>query len=248
MKNNYLKTFIFACCFSFVLILFAGCGYIEYSGPHADLYTVAINSVLWNCGHSRKTDFFKDSEIEIIETDEFGRTLYRYEETCYNLRSLWFSALIVSQYTFDDQVYYYEDFNYIVKDRDISRTFEQDEIEQLKAINDWGKPLNADKCIGKTITNSKPKNAAAEAVKDKLIKEYNLSFGNYGSSIDYLTEDNNSNIIFYGVIEQRNGEDYIFFVAFVSADGDIKLFTPSDLYNYNEELKAFKEENGWVSK
>lgn len=249
MRKSNLRMLILVFCFSLIMMIFVGCGYKEYSGPHADLYTVAINSVLWNCGHSRTTDYFTDSEIEIIEEDEFGRTLYKYEETCYDFRSLRFSALIVSQYTSDDQIYYYEDCNYMVKDRSVSLMFKQEEIEWLKEINDWGKPINADKCIGKTITNNKPTNKQIEkAIEDKFIIEYNLTIGNYSVSVDYLTEDKNNNIIFYGVIDRKSGERYIFFVAFVSADEEIKLFIPSDVYDYNEEFKNFKAENGWVSK
>lgn len=231
------------------MILFAGCNYKGYSGEHTDLFTVAINSILWNCGHSYGADFAKDSEIEIIDRDEFGRILFRYQEKFYSAGTMKLSALIVSQYTFDSQVYYYEDCNYIVKDRSVSLTFEQEEIERLKGINDWGKPINVDKCIGKTIIKKKHKNAEIEsAVKDRVITEYKVPDYRHLVYADYLTEDKNGNCIFYGVIALQIYEKVIFFVAFVNADGDIKLFTPSELFNYNEELKNFKAENGWESK
>ena len=59
------------------LLILTGC-YSGYSGEHTDLYTVAINSILWTFGHSFGADFPMNSEIEIIEQDQYGRTLFTY--------------------------------------------------------------------------------------------------------------------------------------------------------------------------
>ena len=40
-----------AMCVLVLLFSFSGCIYKGYSGKRQDLYTVAINSVLWNLGH-----------------------------------------------------------------------------------------------------------------------------------------------------------------------------------------------------
>ena len=246
--KNALKILCLAICSIFILIPFSGCVYRGYSGKYPDLFTAAINSVLWNCGHSQGADRPIDSKIEILETDEYGRTLFTYMEARYTRRTMKYSALLVAQYTSDDQVFYYEDCNYIVKDRSVSLTFGQNEMEHLKEINDWNKPINADKCIGKTIIRKKQTNSEIEnAVINKVITEYDASDYQHFTFADYLTDDKNGNSIFYGIIDRSSSEEVIFFVAFVSANGEIKIFTPSDLFNYNEELKAFKAENGWVS-
>lgn len=253
MRRNYLRSFCAVLCFILVWIL-AGCEYKGYSGEYVDLYTVAINSVLWNLGHSYSTDFTKDSEIEIIETDGFGRTLFSYHEKYYSGGELSYSALIVSQYSSNGQVYYYEDCNYIVKKQDPNASrlqdFNLEEIECLKSINDWDKPINADKCISKTISKNKQTiSEVKNAVIDMVVTENDLSGKNYNAFADYLTADKNGNHIFYGAIIRLDGENDIYFVAFVSGDSEkIELLTPSDLYDYAEELTNFKERNGWVSK
>ena len=66
-------------CLLVVALLFSGCRY-EYRGEYLDLYTVAINSVLWTFGASPQTDFAGDPLIEIMEEDDFGRVLFRYTE------------------------------------------------------------------------------------------------------------------------------------------------------------------------
>ena len=248
MKKGSLRIFILNFCFVFVLLFFVGCDFKVYTGKHADLFTVAINSVLWNRGHSYGADHPINSEIKIIERDDFGRTLYSYLEGFYIYPTKGSYALIISQYTSDGQVYYYEDCNYSLLELPYSQIYEPEMIEQLKEVNDWGKPINTDKCIGKTIIKKKLTNSELEnAVIDKAITEYNLSESNYRACADYLTDDKNGNCIFYGAINRVSGEEVIFFVAFVRADGDIKLFVPSDVYNYQEEFKNFKAENGWVS-
>ena len=253
MRRNYLKTIVLAIFVTFVSIFFVGCGY-GYSGEYADLYTVAINSVLWNLGHSYGADFARNSDIEIIEQDEFGRTLFSYHEKYYSGGGMAFSALIVSQYSTDELVYYYEDCNYIIKKQEPYASnlqdFEIEQVEQLKAINDWGKPINEDKCISKTISKSKQKVLDVEsAVIEKVLTENDLSLDRYNAFAHYLTDDKNGNYIVYGVIKQIRDEDDIYFVAFVSEDNEkIEVLVPSDLYNYTSELVNFKKENGWVSK
>lgn len=51
------------------LIILTSCSYNGYSGGHLELYTVAINSVLWLNGHSWSADFECDPQIEIIDED-----------------------------------------------------------------------------------------------------------------------------------------------------------------------------------
>ena len=253
VKNLRRISIIF--CF-LLAILLVGCGY-GYSGEYADLYTVAINSVLWNLGHSYGADFARNSDIEIIEQDEFGRTLFSYHEKYYSGGDFAFSALIISQYSADGLVYYYEDCNYIIKKQEPYASnlqgFEIEQVEQLKVINDWGKPIDAEKCISKTIIRNKQKISDVEsAVIDKVITENDLSLDRYNAFAHYLTDDKNGNYIVYGVIKIHQGEEFwedLYFVAFVSADNEkIEVLVPSDLYNYTSEFVNFKKENGWVSK
>ena len=73
---------------SIVLLIFmmilTSCGYKGYSGDQLDLYSVAINSVLWLNGHSWSADFECDPQIEIIDEDQYGRIMFTYYEKYYS--------------------------------------------------------------------------------------------------------------------------------------------------------------------
>ena len=254
MKNKTaFKTIIVALCMLVCsLALFSGCGYKGYGGEYVDLYTVAINSVLWNTGHSYGADFARDSEIEVLETDGFGRTLFTYYESYYLGSELSFSSLIISQGSVDGYAYYYEDKNYLVKVQErFSRPlkdFTHEEIENLKSTNDWGKEINSDKCIKKQIINKKPPiPCGEEIIEEKVVERFNLE--DYYLKLDYLTSDDNDNFIAYGTV--RISREYIFFAAIVKTEEDavseVQFFIPTDLYNYQQEFVAFKQNNGWIS-
>ena len=77
----------------FILLCITGCKYKGYSGDYPNLYTVAINSVLWNNGHSFSADKYADSKIEIIDEDKYGRIMFTYYEKYYAGADISFSAL-----------------------------------------------------------------------------------------------------------------------------------------------------------
>lgn len=51
------------------LLFLNSCSYNGYSGGYSDLYTVAVNSVLWLNGYSWGADFECDPQIEKIDED-----------------------------------------------------------------------------------------------------------------------------------------------------------------------------------
>ncbi len=242
IKIAIIICFLLACFLS-------GCGYKGYSGDNTDLYTVAINSVLWNNGHSYKTDKATDSQIEILEQDKYGRTIFTYYEKYYAGAKLSFSALIISQTVIDDCVYYYEDVNFIIKRQELYASqivkFSQEEIENLKTTNDWGYEINLKKCVKKFITKTKediPCNA--EIIKDSVKREFGLIERQYSLFLNYLTCDYIGNFIFYGSIIKSDGEN-LHFVALYKSENDIRFLVPDDLYDYRQELIGFKIQNGW---
>lgn len=239
-----------AMCVLVLLFSFSGCIYKGYSGKRQDLYTVAINSVLWNLGHSYSTERVQDSEIEILEEDNFGRTLFQYRERYYSGGDLSFSALIVSQQSVESYVYYYEDLNYLIKEQKAFGTplqkFTEQEKQHIKAINDWGADVDLGKCVKKQISKYKTKMPeAGKGVKKEAVSEFNLADGTYNIFTDFLTFDSDNNFIVYGKVDCYASEN-IYFVAIVKAsDNSISWFIPSDLYNYQIEFRNFKNENGW---
>ncbi|MDE6442423.1 MAG: hypothetical protein K2L12_06730 [Clostridia bacterium] len=235
-----------------IIMLFSGCGYKGYSGKDADLFTEAVNSVLWNVGHSSGADWFKDSEIEVIEKDGYGRTLYTYYERYYVGTELSFTALLIAQHSSDGFVYYYEDCNFIIKEQERypleSVKFTQDEIIKLKAENDWGSEINLEKCIKQEISKTKRKIPYDDqTIIDKAVEKLGHAESGYDSQLYYLTSDCGDNFIVYGAIRRKSGNDsYVYFAVLINSSTDeIKFLIPENVYDYRQELVNFKAENGW---
>lgn len=234
-----------------LLVFITGCGYKGYSKNETDLYTVAINSVLWNNGFSFGADFVTDPKIEVLEKDEYGRTLFTYYEKYYFSGGLSFSALIVSQHSTEEEVYYYEDCNFILKEQYENvkpQPFSQENINYLKSINDWGKEINLNKCIKKEISKKKQKLPLDKNfIEDNVIEEFNLEGKNYTLLLDYLTKDKANNFIGYGVVRKNTNQfDYfVYFIKSVNNTSEICFFTPANLFDYQDEFISFKKANGW---
>ena len=234
----------------FILVAFTSCGYKEYSGKYVDLYAVAINSVLWTNGHSFSADKYTNSQIEVIEKDTYGRTLFTYYEKYYAGAGISFSALIICQSSSENEVFYYENVNFIVKRQELYtqslKNFETNEIEALKAENDWNKELNFDKCVKKEITKSKPSVPHEEEIKNKVIDEFDVEEGSNGIFITYLTKSSvDSNYIVYGYIYKAG----VYFVGLVESDAEtvknISFFVPINVFDYKDDFIKFKETNNW---
>lgn len=247
MKKKCLLTIILAFCAAFILIPFTGCGFKEYSGEYPDLYTVAINSILWNIGYSQHIEAAEQPKIEILEKDDYGRTLYTYYEI-----SDAGTSLMISQYSEEDYVYYYEDFNFLQKKNGIAykEWFSQEEVEYLKSLNDWDKELDLDKCVKKQITRKKQSIPCdKKIIEEKVAQKFNEKGERYDVFPEYLTSDSLGNFLVYGFINLLDSRIYFDFVIFIDADCEtFNFFVPSETYSYQEELKNFKAENGWVSK
>lgn len=237
-----------------ILIGLTACTYKGYSGAYSDLYTVAINSVLWNNGHSFSADKYQNSQIQIIEKDMYGRTMFTYYEKYYAGASISFSALIVCQTSNEKEVFYYEDVCYIVKEQTLyAQTlveFETEEIENLKKANDWNKELNFDKCIKKEITQQKPAIPYRNDVEKAIVSQFHLEDEQYSLFVNFLTSNfDNSHFIIYGYIWE-NETDGTAFIGIVQRTEksitNIKFLVPSNAYNYKTEFMEFKHTNQWT--
>ncbi len=230
------------------------CAYKEYSGEYTDLYTVAINSVLWINGYSLGADFECDPQIEKIDEDNYGRVMFFYHEEYYKASNICFSALIISQASNKDEVFYYEDVCYIVKEQvmytpEPDEVFNAEEIDYLKSINDWNKELDYEKCLRREITKSKAKIPFEKEIEKRIMDEFDLSDEQCFVCMDYLTNNSDdSKFIFYGHIWKSESTG-ICFVGLVEKENDsitkLNTFVPSDVYDYKAEFMAFKQANNW---
>lgn len=235
------------------LIILTSCSYNGYSGNYLELYTVAINSVLWLNGHSWSADFECDPQIEIIDEDIYGRIMFTYYEKYYGGSDISFSTLIICQNSNEKEVFYYEDINYIIKKQVIYSQnlegFNNKEIEYLKLINDWNKEINYDKCIKKEITKSKANIPYEKEIKKQIIDEFDLINGQYSLFMDLLTSNlDNSKFVIYGYIRKNEGEG-IYFIGLVESEKDsfkqLNITVPLNVYDYKIEFIEFKTTQNW---
>ncbi len=210
----------------------------DYNGEYPELYSTAIHSLLGTFGYGSSERRF-DSQIAILEEDEYGRKLFSYYE---NTRISTYS-LIINQKSDDEYTYFYPDYNFISNSENI---FSEMEIEGLKKKNDWGKEIDVNKCDKRKITRNK---ATGQVSEKNLTELYKKALGNDASSsptIKYFTSDKYGRSIYSG------------FGQFSSKRNAVMLFNPDgsytenkcimelpDLNNYQDELKAFKELNDW---
>ena len=129
-------------------LVFASCGYYQYNGDYGDLYTVAVCNIFGAKGYFSDGEYVCDPIIEIIETDNYGRTLFYYSE-----RGPFGCAIVIMQKSDDEYVYYYQDDCYMPYYNvdcayyfDFREIFSDEDINTLKERNDWNKEINVELC------------------------------------------------------------------------------------------------------
>lgn len=245
MKNR--KIMFFLCIF--ICFSFSSCfdDYV-YQGDYSALQTMAVNSILGV--HGSYNDI-----VEIKENDIYGRTLFYFEAD--NLAKYTkISAYLIAQNYDEEYVYYYPDYNFIIP---TAEELTEEKITELKNKNDWGVEMNMDRCIKKSIQLKKPyldptRSAVPERQLDKAFEIINRNeiYSYYAET--YLTSDSYERHI-YMFAAHPEGVPYwdewsrdayaVLFDLMDSAENKIHILKLSDCYNYQDELKAFKEENGW---
>ncbi len=219
----------------------------SYSGERKELYTVAISSLLWNKGVSSQADRVCDPDIKIIDEDGYGRILFEYTERSFT-SDVAFSSMIIMQHSTESHVYYYEDINFISKEKvshsNVKVEFDVTAVEYLKEANDWNKELNLEKCTVKDISNTK-KQISIE--KSKLKDIFSTYDGYYSNSILLLTKDDYGRAICYGwytTLENNTTQNHYIVILF-QEDLSYSIFAPNSMYDYQEEFKEFKKANHW---
>ena len=234
------------------IIITVGCTSKDkiYDGEYPDLYSVAIHSLLGSSGFIQSERSFP-SIIKLVEEDTHGRKLFIY----YEGTSISTYSLLISQNNDDEYVYFYPDYNFIsVEESKWQHTatlgppeddFTTEEIEELKRNNDWNKPINIDRCIKAKIVREKEMGPMEDK---KLEKAYYETLGEDGGPraiprISFLVTDDYGRSIYLWY-----GNSGLNLVIIFQPDGSYEeqgVMELKELQNYQDELKAFKELNGW---
>jgi hypothetical protein len=235
--------------FALALVTLAGCfgsKPYEYRGERPDLYSVATHTVLGSVGYILEEVKF-DPEIRVLEEDSYGRTLFLYSEG--GLVSAY--SLVVQQQSDDGDAYYYSDTCFISSP---DEEFSDQEILQLKQRNDWGMAFDPEKCERVAISLEKEEGPMKTG---ELARFYKQVFGDEAASrpaynIDYFVTDRYGRSMYLASGEWRGegaDSDRRYVVMLFDAEGECDetegVLDLPDPNAYQDDLKAFKERNGW---
>lgn len=265
MKKSLIKICALMIIVSSLILSTTGCVYRKYRGDYPDLCTVAWCNVPTIRGHGSNGEALYDADVEILETDQYGRTLFSYSE----MRGP--TLALVMQYRGNDTVYYYPDDCYVFipsysyDEEEIQVDPKSEEVLSLKILNDWDLPIDEGKCERSEILKRKPEKDKLK-IKDHqfetVIEDYyassdiyvnprNVSFVSYSS---YLASDSYGREmhVLHTTLEEYHDKhttyySYVFLAVF---DPDENCFSESVVLIENpmspaQFVKASKEASGW---
>ena len=263
MVYKLLKTSFFVCFAGLLLLQLTGCflllspdDYI-YKGDYPEVLTVAINSIIGTRGYN-VSEIVEFPDILALETDDFGRSLFLYYENVV--------SLIIIQQNDEEFVYYYPYYNHISIRRlpmginisdslsmdDIEKSFTIEAILDFKSKNDWNQPINFDKAIRTEIVTVK-NDIDGPINKRSITHTYNTVFGENAirnpNAVFFIT-DNYKRSIYTAIIRDGFAGDgrrtvIMLFQPDGSLDAERGVMELNDLYQYQDDLKAFMEQNEW---
>ncbi len=274
-----MKTMIkrVCCIFSALAILFSltSCFLFNYRGyreENKDLYTVAVNNIFAARGYLSNGEVLYDPEIYIVETDEYGRTLFFYSEYFNGTSESQYDygmAFVIMQKSDDDYAYFYQDkcyslyFDSTNNWETISENLNNEILEQLKKANDWGLEINTEKCSKAKLTNKKPEGKLhpEDFEFDYIIYPFEVKNGYKGTDRSfckysiYCESDSYGKELHYvyGMTMNKtdNGEDVFDtyeYAIILNADGTCSengIVRISDIKNSMALIEELKQNNNW---
>lgn len=274
--KKFQKVILFIILICLTTVSFSSCkscNYQGYKGDYPELYTEAVYSILTANGYGNPgAESVGDPEIAVLETDEYGRVLFAYHEENHLF------AICIAQKSDENFVYYYPDFNFIIKadykygysndiNKYLANSFTEDDIKNLKTLNDFDKTFNESKCIKTAITHLKESPSINKNIEQKfkvLCKKYAKKCGCKGEDsvyryANFCTYDDYGRMLFYiyGIHRDVNGEGIsptsktkyfnlaIIFNSDWSYDETKCILEIMNISNYQDDLKEFKQLNYW---
>ncbi len=264
MKAFLKKISMIVLAFSLLIscLFFTGC-YSSYEGEHPDLCSVAWVNIPTLSGYISNGEVVRDPDVSILETDSYGRVLFFYSEDEGGRRGY----ALVMQRSDGANAYYYPDDCYVpvtLASSEERPDQNANELVALKALNDWGLPINETKCKKTEIVRERleGKLDLDEEFFDKIAIVY---LGNAGLQIQpksylfaryfrYVTSDDYGRELYYFLADfnkytHKSETQYSFgFLVIVNPDKSYDMSTVVLLEDENdprEDMKRIKEQTGW---
>ncbi|MCL2671950.1 MAG: hypothetical protein FWF10_07935 [Clostridiales bacterium] len=131
----------------------------------------------------------------------------------------------------------------------------EEAIDELKVKNNWNKPIDDSKFIKNRHPKlNRPRRKPGKLVPIGVLREvYYTFYPNKGNVVDsyiewnydYLTSDDYGRHIFFLQTEDDDRNVTNSYVILFHPDNTYDIAEITDIWNYQDELKAFKERNGW---
>ena len=246
-----------------IVLSFVGCVTPDprfYDGSYPELYVVATHSLLGVWGGLREY-------VLILEKDTFGRVMFAYlggtTATDANINDS-ILAVLIAQRTTEHHSCFYQGINFIMLEMQerhrrlpesasvffdeyfVMRHFTVEQLEQLKADNSWNEELNEDRFFRVPVSRHR-KTRYMTYISEEVQREVYSAVTESGT-LNHI----NGNVIFFMRGSRREDGVRIRYPAFLimfDADGNLIEGTGAmeltDLWDYREQLREFKEINGW---
>ena len=257
-----------------LLLSFAGCyDPRRYEGNHPELYVVAIHSLLgtrggW--GHDtlilEKDEFGRVMFAYVgttLTSDQFGREniiAILITQRTTRRHSYFYSGFnfILQEMELEDRLWAPPARNVLFDEELVMEHFTAEQIDQLKMENSWDEPLDTDSLFRVRISR-RCKNYFITSVSEETQQEVYLSVVDVDQFVANrdsipLTMDKNGNILFFmrGRYRDREAQVWVYYPAFLfmfDANGnlieDTGVMELTDLWDYRDQLREFKEANEW---
>jgi len=245
-----------------VLMILSLTGCISANDSSRHLHVVAHHSLLgvWDD---------RWEETVILEEDDFGRVMFAFAgSTAMSDRSgssFNILAVLIMQRTTGRHAYFYDGVNVILHEigglpppiasRFVTRYFSEEQLEQLKEENDWNRALDEDRFFRVRVSyrcKTHYMTDVSRQTKRESLEAVSEGFHS-GNSVP-LTADRNGNVLYVMRGRSFDWEERKYsvtqsFLFMFNSDGNLieetGVMELTDLWNYREQLREFKEANGW---
>lgn len=196
--------------------------------------------------------------IKIIEEDNYGRLLCTYDPAYHPFFNSDTGIVMIAQRvdTEEKLIYYYEDCFFLIC-RDVIKEWNSVEIDinseqinALKAINDWNKELKQEKMSARTIYMPSGVIIVKEYVEEAYERRQNIEngievkFEGKEWHMNFLDYDGAGLALHWLYVKNSDGSIERYFVL-TDDDCNYTLKAIPDVYDCCEVLTSFKQENGW---
>ena len=257
-----------------ILLSLVGCkDYLMYGGSHPELYVVAINSLLGvRGGFIEDILILEEDTYGRVMFAYVGGTSASDERTPFNILAVLIAQRTTETYSyFYSGINFilhgiaiaprgqYRLVREFLSEGFVMERFSEEQLEQLKMENSWNEPLNENGFFRVPVSRGRKENYLTTVSRETQQETYLTAVEGANIIVEQdsipLTMDKNGNVIFFMRGRRHDREEtpvWVYYPAFLfmfDADGnlieDTGIMELTDLWDYRDQLREFKEVNGW---